>query len=369
MATILANVINPQVLGDLIDAKLTENMVFAPLCVIDDTLVGRAGDTVTLPVYSYIGDAEDVDELGSIPIKELSASTQKVSVKKAGIGITLSDETLLSGAFNPAEQAGKQIRTAIANKLDNDALAVLDSATLIHPVVTVTANEINNALTKFGEDFEGEKYLFVSAPTYTALRDAKEWIPASEIAAQTIIKGVVGQIYGCYVKLSDKITATNKAYIVKVGGPYIYRKRGVTIELARNIINKSTTITADKHYAVYLGDASKVIKMGAASMVNLTVKQTTNIETSKAKFSITGYPTNLAYGWKAYYAQNLDALATPSVGDTFDNAAGHTHAAFSVEYSEDPLSATNDKYSQVLYVDAAGKIRAKGGAKAVTSLA
>lgn len=367
--TKIAHLINPQVLGDLIDRKLTDNMVFAPLCVIDETLVGTAGNTVTLPAYAYIGDAEDVDELGEIGIAELTASTQKVTVKKAGKGVIFSDEALLSGAFDPPTQAAYQLGTAIKNKLDNDVLASLANATLVQSVVSVTPNEINNALTLLGEDFEGDKYLFVSAATYAVLRDAKEWLPASEIAADTIIKGVVGSIYGCYVKVSNKITATNVAYIVKPGAVYIYLKRGTEVEMARDIIKKSTTITADKHYAVYLGDASKVIKMGAASMVTLTVKQITNIVTNKAKFAITGYPTNLPYGWKAWYAQNLSALATPTVGDTFDNGAGKTHEAFSVEYSEDPLSATDTKYSQILYVDAAGKIRAKGGVKAVATLA
>ena len=101
-----------------------------------------------------------------------------------------------------------------------------DNATLIHPVVTVTPNEINNALVKFGEDFEGDKYLFVGAATYAALRDAAEWIPASEIAAGTVLRGVVGMIYGCYVVITNKITATNVAYIVKPGAvAFVYEAR------------------------------------------------------------------------------------------------------------------------------------------------
>ena len=50
--TYLSNLFNPQVVADIIDTKLTENMVFAPLAKIDYTLEGRAGNTVTLPYYS-----------------------------------------------------------------------------------------------------------------------------------------------------------------------------------------------------------------------------------------------------------------------------------------------------------------------------
>ena len=50
--TYLSSLFNPQVVADLIDTKLTDKMVFAPLARIDYTLQGRAGNTVTLPYYS-----------------------------------------------------------------------------------------------------------------------------------------------------------------------------------------------------------------------------------------------------------------------------------------------------------------------------
>lgn len=50
--TYLSSLFNPQVVADLIETKLTDNMVFAPLARIDNTLQGRAGNTVTLPYYS-----------------------------------------------------------------------------------------------------------------------------------------------------------------------------------------------------------------------------------------------------------------------------------------------------------------------------
>ena len=50
--TYLSSLFNPQVVAELINTKLTDNMVFAPLAKIDYTLQGRAGNTVTLPYYS-----------------------------------------------------------------------------------------------------------------------------------------------------------------------------------------------------------------------------------------------------------------------------------------------------------------------------
>lgn len=47
--TLLANIINPRVVADMIDKKLTDAIKFAPLATIDNTLVGTPGNAVYLP--------------------------------------------------------------------------------------------------------------------------------------------------------------------------------------------------------------------------------------------------------------------------------------------------------------------------------
>ena len=38
-------------------------------------------------------------------------------------------------------------------------------------------------------------------------------------------------------------------------------KRDLMMESDRDIVNKSTVITADKHYVTYIADASKVVRI------------------------------------------------------------------------------------------------------------
>lgn len=367
--TILSSIINPQVLADMIETKLVNAMKFTPLCNVDNTLVGRAGDTVTLPQYAYIGDAADIAELGDYNNAELTATTQKVTIKKIGKAVAISDEAVLSGYGDPVGEIGNQLITSIASKVDGDVLAALDNSTLIHPVVSVTPNEVNNALVKMGEDFEGDKYLFVSPATYAALRDSAEWLPASEVAANLVIAGTVGMIFGCVVVITNKIATTDTAYIVKPGAVALFMKRGVSLETFRQE-NDSTKFHANKHYAAYLFDSSKVVKLGTATLTTLTVTQNASIDgNGKAAFTVDGYPTNLSYGWKAYAATNLDAALSVAVGDTFENGSGKTHANFATEYDAGSKhSTTVNKYFQVIYVDAAGKIRGTGNAKIATTI-
>ena len=56
--TKIANLVNPQVMGDMVAAKLPKKLRVAPFATIDRTLVGVPGNTITVPSYTYIGDAE-----------------------------------------------------------------------------------------------------------------------------------------------------------------------------------------------------------------------------------------------------------------------------------------------------------------------
>ena len=51
-ATTLSDLYDPEVLADVINSKLIDYIRLAPLARIDNSLVGRPGDTVTLPKYA-----------------------------------------------------------------------------------------------------------------------------------------------------------------------------------------------------------------------------------------------------------------------------------------------------------------------------
>lgn len=52
VTTMLADLIDPEVLANFIDKKLTDYLRLSPLARIDNSLVGRPGDEITLPSYS-----------------------------------------------------------------------------------------------------------------------------------------------------------------------------------------------------------------------------------------------------------------------------------------------------------------------------
>lgn len=269
-ATLLQDLFVPEVVADAIDKKLVDGIRFSPLAVIDNTLVGRAGDELTMPSYEYIGDAEDVAEGADIPIAKLSQDTEKVKVSKIGKAVEFSDEALLSGANNDiAEEAAKQAVVAINSKLENDLIEEMSTKAVLTANLDLTASNVTHgiadALGQFGEDIDGEKVLLVPPAVYTALVKSDGWIPNTEAGANIILSGTVGSIFGAQVVLSNRLTARNEAYIIKPGALRIVMKRNTLVEFDRDILSEMNYIKASKLFAPYVYDKSKVIKLTVAT--------------------------------------------------------------------------------------------------------
>ena len=265
--TYLSSLFNPQVVADLIDTKLTDNMVFAPLARIDYTLQGRAGNTVTLPFYSYIGQASAVSEGYDIPISKLTQTTSSVTIIKYGKAVQLTDEAVLSGYGDPLGEAATQIALSIDDAMDNALLAALaansaseqnyatsNSSTALAPA------DIPLALAKFGEDNDGDKVLLVTPDFYAKLLGT-DWIPASEIAANVRVRGVAGMAYGCQVIVTNRLKTSGNLYIVKPGALAVFIKRGSFIEADRDILNQSTVLAGSILCAPYLLNPAGMIKL------------------------------------------------------------------------------------------------------------
>ena len=257
--TKLENLVNPQVLADMISAELENAIALAPLAKVERKLQGSAGNTLTVPKYGYIGDANDVAEGEDIDIAKMSTTTTEVTVKKAGKGIEITDEAVLSGYGDPVGEGTRQLKMSIGNKVDNDFFADLASAKLTASGAMTVAGLLT-AKAKFGENVDQPAVVVMSPNNYVKI--ASEII-GLENTDKVLVDGVVGKVAGLQVKVSGKVNDST-AYIVAPGALGLLLKRDVQVETDRDIIAKLTVITADEHYATYLADESKAIKITIA---------------------------------------------------------------------------------------------------------
>lgn len=270
--TLLSNMINPVVIADFIDAKLVDNMVFAPLATVDYTLEGRAGSVLRFPVWRYIGDASTLSEASTLSVATLVASSASVEVHKIAQGVEITDEAVLSGLGDPIGEAVSQITLAMASGIDNEMLSTLNTdiaSTMTYQTASTATDpadtDITDALELFGEDIDGVKVAVVPPAVYTKMRktgkDNGNWIPASEIAANIAVKGTVGEYQGCQVIVSNKLKASKNIYIIKPGALRLIVKRGAQVETDRDILKFTNVITGSVHFATYLYNASGAIKI------------------------------------------------------------------------------------------------------------
>ena len=276
--TKIAQLVNPEVMADMVSAKLPKMIKFTPLAYVERELVGQPGNTLTVPKWEYSGDAKDIEEGVAIEPDQLTTKKSTMTIKKAGKGIELTDEAVLSGLGDPIGQATHQIALAIANKVDNDLVEEAKKATQFVAEAPTTGAALDKALAVFADEEDARYVALINPEDAIALRadTAKEWVRGSEIGADIVVSGTFGEAHGVQIVRSKKVDK-GKGFLVKVsavetdtddvakyGAFVINLKRDVAIETDRDILKKTTVITGDEHYGVYLYDPTKVVKFGGA---------------------------------------------------------------------------------------------------------
>ena len=274
--TKIEQLVNPEVMADMISAKLPKMIKFTPLAYVERKLVGQPGNTVTVPKWVYSGDAKDIAEGEAIVPDQLTTAKTTMTIKKAGKGIELTDEAVLSGIGDPIGQATHQIALAIANKVDNDLVAEAKKATQFVTEAPTTGDALDKALAVFTDEEDARYVALINPEDAIALRKdtVKEWVRGSEIGANIVVSGTFGETHGVQIVRSKKVDK-GKGFLVKVstvdtdtddvakyGAFVINLKRDVEIERDRDILKKTTVVTGDEHYGVYLYDPTKVVKFG-----------------------------------------------------------------------------------------------------------
>ena len=276
--TQFSNMINPEVMAEMISAKVAKKVAVIPFAKVDTTLQGQAGNTITIPVFGYIGDAANVAEGASIGASALTTTHKQFTVKKVAKGVDITDEAILSGYGDPVGEANRQLIMSISQKVDQDAIDALYGASLSFNGI---ANKISyagivDAIDKFEEEFNTEKVMFINPKQLSQLRKDTDFTSADKYVNGNYIavNGEVGKIANCRVVVSKRVKEddTNAGYvnpIVKLSfdteteeatpALTVFLKRNVMVETSRDIDKQINLIRASELYTVALTDESKVV--------------------------------------------------------------------------------------------------------------
>ena len=279
----------PEVMADMISAKVEKKVIISKIAKVDTTLSGQPGNEVTVPQYKYIGDAEDVAEGVAMGTAKLETGSTSFTIKKAGKGVSITDEAILSGYGDPVGEGTKQLATSIASKIDNDVVEVINNTAEggVNLIFDGTAKVISyagvvDAEDLFNEETSSDKVLYVHPKQMTQLRKDSDFISADKYGTANIMtSGEVGKIGTCRVVRSKKVACIE----------YTKDNSNGTIEIVADSVTENTT---KKHLAtiqpatvekLVVGD--KVKAVATPYYLNPIVKLTNDAETEEDAPAVT----------------------------------------------------------------------------------
>ncbi|MDL2214420.1 N4-gp56 family major capsid protein, partial [Clostridia bacterium OttesenSCG-928-O13] len=216
--TMKSDLVIPQVMADMIEEKLPFALKLAPYAPIDNTLVGKPGDTVTLPAWNYIGDAADLAEGGALSYDKLTTDEAEFTVKKAAKGVTLTDEAINSGFGDPVGTATRQLTKSIASKVEGDIV----TTALTTPLTAAAAIDLDvvDAIEDlFGNEDDERGIILLCKSDANALRKlaGEDWTRASDLGDRILVTGVFGELLGWQIVVSNRVTE-GTAIAIKTDG-------------------------------------------------------------------------------------------------------------------------------------------------------
>lgn len=252
--TKVTDIINPEVMGDMIEAKINALAKLTPYAKVDTTLVGVAGDTKTVPSWNYIGDADDFDPEadGEIETSKLTASSSTFTVKCAAKAVSISQTAINSGLGNPVGQAETQLAKSIIGKVDNDLLDAAYTSKNVYAgdaLAKISYDGLVDACAKFEDEEDGiEKVMFINPAQEATLLKDDNFKSADKFDKSVIVKGSIGKIGSCWVKKSKKVKLIQ--YEANSSG---------TITIVADGTNESGT---EKHLSTVQPYCQAVLKVG-----------------------------------------------------------------------------------------------------------
>ncbi|MGW2484946.1 N4-gp56 family major capsid protein [Streptomyces sp. NPDC001571] len=274
--TTSAQMIVPEVWADMVQAKFKGSLVLGTLAIEDSTLEGKPGDSVHFPKWKALGEAEDLVEGTPMVPEQLGTDPgNTATIKEAGKAVELTDKSRLVAFGDPYAETQRQLGVLIARKIDKDLTAAAEAP----GAITVTAADkalswdvMVDGIAKFRDEWEPQNMagLVIHSLQRASIFKDPNFLSADKVGAGGVVipRGVIGQIGGVNVFVSDRVTTTPgdagkpptyNALMVKRGALGLLYKRRPLVETDRDILSRTTVITTNVHYATQRLDDEGIV--------------------------------------------------------------------------------------------------------------
>lgn len=253
----------PEVVRDCINDKMDERLVVAKHLAHDMTNEVKnftfEGETIHFPLFDDIGDVETMTVGTALTPVRMNSTDNTAVVRQYGKAVDIYDFEQLTASGDPIGAAAAQLGWKFAIQMDRLLLEAADADCTLEATsaskTILTQDELEAGFDLFMErqnydEFDGIlvpsklKTSFITMPGFTVNTNTYVSPNAGKIANQ-----ILGEYRGIKVYMSDMAwDSTNdefKCYLIKHGAIAWAMKRDFMPEMDRNILKKSTTLSAD----------------------------------------------------------------------------------------------------------------------------
>ena len=271
--TINTNVIVPDVYAQLVRDKIAGKVKVAQFLVNLGDLHGKVGETLTMPKWSYIGDAKDWAINTPMEVTQMKQTSTKATIKAIQApAVKVADYDNEVELGNAIEEASNQQAIGVARKYDTDAIACALTSPLKYQLATknaVTQDEMIAILGLYGDDRDSADFDAIVIHSSFAPSFYKMDMFTSRERTMTkdgngiAVNGEIGEFLGIPVVLSDRLyDATNQEgfiLVMKKNAISIIPKENPFAEASRDASLRQTTIYLSQFYAMALTDDTAIV--------------------------------------------------------------------------------------------------------------
>jgi len=281
--TLIANIIDPEVLGDQISAKFPDHLVLGNTNLVQvngEFPLGSPGTKFKIPFYKRIAAFGDLTENVALTTNNVTTGTETATVVRGGGAYEVLDTAELVSISDPMAEISDQIARRAAEYIDAKLVSQLDltpnnfdqngtEGVTASPTGTLNQNAIIKAYTtKLGDNYSSLMnggWIIMHSKQFADLLQTGAVQNQYQIGPMTT-QGVITQgpsalpmIAGLRIHVSDRVTSNTisavqqyKCYLVAPESLALFYQRQVMVEFDRDVLKFSDIVSASVHFAPHL---------------------------------------------------------------------------------------------------------------------
>lgn len=275
--TAIADIINPEVLGDQVSAKFPSYLVLGAtnaVSVDGSFPMGSPGTEFKIPFWKRVNGFASMTEGTALLTNKVTADAEFATVQRAGAAYEVYDTAQLVSMADPVAEIGNQIARRAAEYIDNALTLMCDKTPNTSDITavsagTMTVDAISNALIGgLGDQFAGmiaNGHVIMHSKVMGDLMKLGLIQNLYQAGINVVQSGMIPGILGMPIIVSDRVTSPTVAsttaasaystYHTYVVGPEVlglFYQRNVKVEFDRDILLQADIVAATVHFAPHL---------------------------------------------------------------------------------------------------------------------